>query len=73
MTYDKKRLWLITDFVLNNLFDDLQFSQIEIGNDRVKEREKAQDEPRKGTKIGHRRINEDGQITYKKVFRACGI
>jgi hypothetical protein len=44
---------------------------VEVGNDKVKERDKEQDElvlvKRKETKIGHRRINEDGQITYKKV------
>ncbi len=42
-----------------------------MGNDKVKDREKEQDDSfaikRKETKIGHRRINEDGQITYKRV------
>ncbi|XP_028402667.1 phosphatidylinositol 4-phosphate 5-kinase type-1 alpha-like isoform X2 [Dendronephthya gigantea] len=50
----------------------LELNQVDVGNDKAKERDKDQEEPsasaitRKGTKIGHRRINEDGQITYKK-------
>lgn len=51
------------------------------GNDKAKERDKEQDESvsykKKETKIGHRRIDEDGQITYKKVLstscRACRL
>ena len=46
---------------------------MEGGKEKVKDREKEQEKDetvtvsRKGTKIGHRRIDEDGQITYKKV------
>lgn len=48
---------------------------METGSDKVKERGKEQEKDeavtisRKGTKIGHRRIDEDGQITYKKVHK----
>ncbi|XP_046857439.1 phosphatidylinositol 4-phosphate 5-kinase type-1 alpha-like isoform X3 [Xenia sp. Carnegie-2017] len=45
-----------------------QLNQLDSGFERTKEREidESSSSKKKETKIGHRRINEDGQITYKK-------
>ena len=47
-----------------------QLNQLDSGFERTKEREidESSSSKKKETKIGHRRINEDGQITYKKVL-----